>query len=229
MLDVLRGLLRQFAAPLVVVAVLIVCGRWLGSYWPEIEGFIQGLGTGGRFMFVAVFVVLTPLGFPVSVLGFSAGLLYGPWLGLGLLFPAGVLSGALMYWLAHGLMRKRIRQLVESKPRLAAFDRAAGRQSLRLNFLTRLSPLNYGLACYTLASGRSTLRVYLVGLLAILPSMVAQVWLGSLARHAGRTAGDAGQSGDPRVWFLVVGLVFFGILTWQLGRLARRAMQEDHD
>ncbi len=82
-------------------------------------------------------------------------------------------------------MRGRIRNLIATRPKLAAIDRLAGEKSLRLNALTRLSPFNYGLACYTLAAGRTSLRAYMIGNLATVPSIVLQVWLGAFAVQPG--------------------------------------------
>ena len=67
-----------------------------------------------------------------------------------------------------------------------------------MNLLTRLSPFNYGLASYTLASGATPFRAYLFGLLGTLPSMTAHVLLGHLA--AGRPEG-LGSLGKRRPVF----------------------------
>ena len=105
----------------------------------------------------------------------------------------------------------------------------AGREDIKLNLLTRLSPLNFGLASYILASGSSRFRAYLAGLIATLPSMIVQVWLGHLANSAGSAVAD--EEGFPfgRIVLLLAGILFFAILTWQVGRMVRRAWAEDLD
>lgn len=222
-----RGVMRTLAGPLAALLVLIVAGRLVGGSWPAIEASVADMGRLGWGVFVAAWAVLSALCFPVSVLGFSAGLLFGPWLGLLLVALGGLLGGSLMFALAHGLLRKRIRELVEGRPRLAAIDRMAGREDVKLNVLTRLSPLNFGLASYTLGAGRSRYRAYLAGLVATLPSMIAQVWFGTLAGRAGSAA--AADEGFPwgRTLLLAAGVVFFAVLSWQVGRMVRRAWRED--
>jgi uncharacterized membrane protein YdjX (TVP38/TMEM64 family) len=160
------------------------------------------------------------------VLGVSAGALFGLPLGLALVFVSAMAAAGLMFALARSLLRRRIRELIATRPKLAAVDRLAGEKALRLNALTRLSPLNYGLACYTLAAGRTSLRAYLLGNLATVPSMVLQVWLGTLAVQTGKSVTGDGD-GTRNLVVLGAGLVFFSILTWQIGRMIRQAIAAD--
>jgi uncharacterized membrane protein YdjX (TVP38/TMEM64 family) len=214
--------------PLFILVVLVVVGRYAGRFWPELEASVAQLGHAGLFLFFGAWVLMAMTCFPVSVLGVSAGALFGPWLGMALVFPAGLAAGSIMFWLGRGLLRNRILIYVASHPKLAAIDRLAGDQALKLNLLTRLSPLNFGLASYTLATGRTTFRGYFWGLFAILPSLMGQVWFGSLAREAGRSADDGGFSAG-KIGLLIVGVGFFGLLTWVVGRMVKKAWDEAPD
>ena len=223
------GFLRTLAGPILALIALVVVGNLVGGSWPEIEKAVADLGVAGQALFVALWAVMSATCFPVSVLGFSAGLLYGPWMGLALVVAGGVAGGSLMYLLARGFLRGRIRTLVATRPRFAAIDRMAGREDIKLNVLTRLSPLNFGLASYVLGSGPSRYRAYLAGLGATVPSMVVQVWLGHLAGTTGNAAADEGGIPWGRIVLLVAGIAFFAILSWQVGRMIRRAWTEDPD
>lgn len=220
---------RQLAGPAFMLLAIVVLGRLVGSQWPQWEAAIAESGQTGHALFVGSFVLLTVLCFPVSVLGFSAGAMFGPLQGLLLIFPGGLVAGVLMFLLARWVLRSRIQALVCSRPRLAALDRLARRQAYKLNLLTRLSPFNYGLASYTLASGSTTFRAYLVGLLATLPSMIAHVTLGHLA--AGRQPGDSGGivTGPLRWVLLGLGILFLGALAWTTGRMLHVAGQHGRD
>ena len=220
-------LLRQLGPPLAVLLLCIALGRLAGGYWTQIQTQVAGSGPAGIAAFMLAFVLLTAACFPVSVLAISAGALFGPWAGVALIFPGGMLSGAVMYWLGKGLFHRRIQHLIAGHPKLTAVDRLAVRHAVRLNLLTRLSPLNFGLASYTLAVGRSGFQPYLLGLLGTLPSIVVWVLVGTLAE---RTSGEreGGWSTGPTV-LLAVGLVFFVVLSWQVGRLVRRAWMSDDD
>lgn len=222
------GLLRLLGGPLLILAVLVVAGRYAGQFWPDIEIAIARLGYVGFFFFGGAWILLAMCCFPVSVLGVSAGALYGPWVGMILVLSSGLVSGSLMFWLGRGLLRERILVFVSGHPKLAAIDRLAGDQALKLNILTRLSPLNFGLASYTLATGRTTFQAYFLGLFAILPSLMAQVWFGSLARAAGQSTEEGGFSGG-KIALLVGGVLFFALLTWVVGRMVKKAWDEAPD
>lgn len=220
-----QSIFRTLLGPATALIVLAVVGRLAGSHWPEIEAKVAEMGPWGYLLFSAAWVVLSSACFPVSVLGISAGALFGLPLGVALVFTSAMLAALVMFALGRGLLRGRIRELIATRPKLAAVDRLAGEKALRLNALTRLSPLNYGLACYTLAAGRTGLKDYLVGNLATVPSMVLQVWIGTLAVETGKSVMGEGMS--PRNLVLLgVGLLFVSILMWQIGRMIRQAINE---
>ena len=218
--------LRRLIGPLLLILALILLGNWLGGRWPEVEAALGGMGAWGYLVYIGSFLGLTTLCFPVSIMGVSAGFLFGPWIGFGLQFLSGILAGSLMYWLGRGLLRGRIKDLLATRPRLAAVDRMVGRRAIRLNILARLSPLNYGLVCYTLASGRSSFGSYLVGLLGNAPSMAAQIWIGVVARQTGQIGAGDLEGSPKRLVILGVGLVFFGLLSWQISRMVQAAWKE---
>ena len=217
---------RRWLGPVLLVVALILAGRWMGSRWPEMEAFLRGLGAWAYVAFSFCFVALTSLCFPVSVLGVSAGLLFGPWRGFGVVFVSVALAGSAMFALGRGLLRGRIQRTLADRPKLAAVDRMVGRRAVRLNLLARLSPLNYGLVCYTLAAGRTDFRSYLIGLAATMPSLALQVWIGDLARRSQELATDGRQASLGHWILLGSGLVFFGLLGWQIRRLVQSAWSE---
>ena len=220
-----KGIFRTLLGPAVALVLLAVIGRLAGGYWPAVEAKVAELGPVGYLLFCAAWVLLSSACFPVSVLGISAGVLFGLPLGIALVFVSAMLAAALMFALGRGLLRARIREMIATRPKLAAVDRLAGEKALRLNALTRLSPLNYGLACYTLAAGRTNFVAYMLGNLATVPSMVLQVWVGTLVVETGKSFTGDGLS--PRNLLLLGGgLVFMGILMWQISRLIRQAIAE---
>ena len=200
-------------------------GRW----WGDLSEWIAKAGLLGYFAFYGAFVALTSFCFPVSVLGFSAGAMFGPLKGLALMLISGVSSGLVMFAIGRFLFRDRLHRWIQDKPKLLALDRMAEKRAIRLNFLARLSPLNYGVVCYTLACGKSPFSCYALGLVAIIPGMAGQVWVG----HFSVTAGQAlsGQTKSPLEWGLMVaGLLFFILLSWQVGRMVKQAWStEDLD
>ncbi len=215
--------LRVFMGPIFMLLLLLTVGRLGGHYWQTIQGQIAASGPVGMLVYWLVLIGLAAACFPVSALGFSGGALFGWWPGWGLVFSGGVVAGLLMFWLGGRLFRRRIHRYIQARPRLRVLDRLAGEQALRLNLLTRLSPFNFGIASYALAAGRPSLRDYGLGLLATVPSITVWVWLGDMARKA---AGDAAVRRDEPWWLLGVALVFLVLLSWQVGRLARKALTD---
>ncbi len=210
---------------LLLAGITLVATRG-AAWWPDLRDSISQSGPQAYFLFAAVFVGLTSLCFPVSVLGFTAGALYGPWLGLALLYPAGLVSGSLIFVLAKSVLRGVVIRLVQRDPRLATLERLAERRALRLNILARLSPINYGIVSYALGSGKSGFGAYFLGMLVILPSMAMQVWVGALAGHGGEMMAGEGEGGTLRLIGLVVGVLFLLLLGWQIGRMVRQALAE---
>lgn len=217
-----RGVLRLLVVPAAILACMVVLGRVAGEFWPRIEASVASLEYMGYLLFAAAVVLLATTCFPVSVLAVSAGALFGPWAGMALVFPSLLATGSLMFWMGRGFLRRRIQKMIAHRPRLVAVDRMAQDRAFKLNILTRLSPLNFGLASYTLAAGPTTFRAFFWGLFAILPSSLAQVWFGSLAGEAAGSSGDEGFA-TGRMILLVVGVIFFLVLTWVVARMIKQA------
>ncbi|MCP4572039.1 MAG: TVP38/TMEM64 family protein [bacterium] len=208
---------------LVLLVVLVAVAVVAAGRWSAIEAWVSDRGALGAVAFAGLFVVLTTGCFPVSVLGVTAGMLYGPWQGLGLVYAAAYVSGVLMFALGRSALAHWTARLIARDRRLQGLEAEAASNALRLNVLARLSPFNYGLVCYTLAAGRTTWPVYLVGLLAAVPSMAAQVWVGHLIRQA--RAGVVSEAGIDvaRTVGAVVAALALALLLWQTGRMVRRS------
>ena len=217
---------RLLGAILLATAIIILAING-NEWWPQLKQLVSDNGSTGFLLFMLIFIVLTSLCFPVSVLGFTAGALYGPWIGLLLIFPSGLASGTLMFFLGRGLLRGFVRNFIQKNKRMRAIENIASEKAIRLNVMVRLSPFNFGLASYALAVGKSRLPAYLVGVLAILPSLTAQVWVGALAGKAGSPGEVGGEGNRLELILLAVGVLFFLILTLQIGKMIRQAMTAD--
>lgn len=194
-----------------------------GLHWPEVQAWVASSGAWGEAAFGGAFVLLTVGCFPVSLLGVTAGMLYGPWRGLALVYGAAYLSGVIMFGLGRSALAPWVERLVARNRRLRGLGADASGKALRLNILARLSPFNYGLVCYTLAAGRTRWPVYLLGLLAAVPSMAAQVWVGHFIAQARAGAASSEQAANVKTAGAVVGAVALLVLIWQTGRLVRSA------
>ena len=213
-------------ARILVLVLLLAAAGWVAAHWSGVEARLDAAGNAGVLPFAAAFVALCMGCFPVSVLGFTAGAVYGPLRGLLLVVPSVFAAGLLMLLLGRSLLREPIRRRVAARPRLRALEDLAAAQALRLNILARLSPFNYGLVCYTLSAGRTSLRPYALGLLGTLPSLAAHVLIGSVVRRGG-AALDSGAGISRLQWAgSALAIVALLVLTWFVGRISLAAWRQ---
>jgi len=212
-----------------ILIVLVVGLIWLGQsasrHFGTVETFMADLGAWAPLLFILCYVLLVPFCFPVSVLGFSAGALFGVFWGTLLLTLGAVLAASLVFPLARRFFRVRILAYAESRRRLVTFIRLADQDAPRLQILIRLSPLNFGLANYLLSVSRVSYRIYLLGTLCVVPSALAQAYLGYAAGRLGRMAGGTATGTPLETILTVFGLVVCVVLLFIIGRLARQALR----
>ncbi len=212
-----------------LLALLIWGGQYAGRRFDAIEELIAQLGHFGPVFFVAVYVLLTPFGFPVSVLGFAAGAMFGVVGGSSILTVAALLVAAIIYPLGHRILRTQVLAYAAARPKLDAFVTLAARDAAKLMVLVRLSPLNFALASYLLSASGVRLRTYLVGTLLVIPSAALQAYLGYAARRLGRVAGGLDTSSRADDLLTLTGLIVGLILLTVIGNMARKAAQTAAD
>ena len=191
-----RPVWREAVAPLLALAGMVALARVIGPRWGEWQDALARTGPAAPLAYLGLWLALVPWGFPAAALGLSAGFLFGVWPGVAWAALGLVLSGLFMFPLGRRWLRPRVERLAAASPRLARLERAASHGGVRLHILARLSPLNYAMACYTLAAGGAGLRAYLPGLLGAVPGLAAYVWLGSLAEQGARGSGPSGNAGS---------------------------------
>jgi len=219
----------QIMVSVLVIGMMIGLGYFGRSHFAAIEQWLAGLGWLGPVVFSGVYLALVICCFPVSVLGFSAGSLFGFGWGTVLLLVNGVITGLVMYGIARRFGQQRAASYLATRPRLAAFANLAQNQSTRLMVLLRLSPFNYGVVCYILGASRVRFIPYLCGLLAILPSAIAQSYFGYAALKLGRGVGQNTDTAQFQELWTGVGLVVCLVLMIVIGNLARKALQTAAD
>ncbi len=208
----------------VAVGIGLVAG--LRFYAGDLESWLRGLGQWRGPVFVGLHVVAVSCFFPVSVLGFLAGILFGFRTGLTVLALADVMTAAIMYGASRRWLSGRRERWLAGHVRWQRFVRLADDDALRIMMLLRLSPLNYGLVNYVLGMSRVPVVPYLVATLLVLPTAALQVFIGSTARAVGH-AGGVSEIGAARVVLMLVGALAAVVLLVIVGRLAQRALEED--
>ena len=213
------------AVALVGVAVLVL-GREVYERFETLEAWIADLGVWGPIVFVPLFVVLTSLFVPDSVLAIIAGALFGLLWGAVAVVVGGLLAASVQYALSHGILRNQVRKLVTSKPQLMALERAVRRRELHLQVLMRLTPLSPTLVSYLLGAAGVRFRGFFLALFALVPAYVVQVYFGYAGKHVARMAGRTGPAELRHDALLLAGLALCIIVLVLITWMARKAIKE---
>lgn len=142
------------------------------------QDWTASMGVLGAAVFVLVYALATLALFPATPLTAAAGLLYGPVVGVLVVWLGAVLGATGSFAAGRSLSRQAVEQLAGGRTdRLNAFLSARGTVAV---LLVRIIPIfPFALVNYGSAITAITLRQYLVGTaVGILPATVAYVWLG---------------------------------------------------
>lgn len=227
---VIRGARWRVLVPLAIAAVAVVfavvmLGSEVHSHLETMEAWLASLGWVGPIVFVALFVVLTSMFVPDSLMSIAGGALFGLALGLGAVLVGGLVACSLQYALAHGVLRRRVRDLVDARPRLAMIERAVRRQEVKLQFLIRLTPMNPTLASYLLGATGVRFSGFLVALLGLVPAYTVQVYIGVAGTHVAGMAGRSREAAMAHDGMLLVGLAVCVAALYLITRTATRAIE----
>ncbi len=194
------------------------------AYTQAVLGAVQALGIVGILAFLAVQIIVAFSGLlPASLIGITAGMIYGVSLGFLLACCSTIIGAFVAFSLSRSLLRPTITRLLSSRSRLNNFDAMLARDGWRFVFLMRLSPIMpFAATSYALGLSSIRLQDYWLGSLASLPSLLGYVFIGSLTT-TGLSAISRGTS--PLQWTLLgIGLVATAVITLRIGKLARLAL-----
>ncbi|HZJ34110.1 MAG TPA: TVP38/TMEM64 family protein [Vicinamibacterales bacterium] len=189
---------------------------------------LADLGGWGPVLFVGIYVLAAITLAPAFLLTFSAGAVFGLWRGTLLTYVGAVLGASAVYAVAAPLARSRVLRWIDRDPRVSATRRAVVRDSARIMFLLRLSPLvPYNLLNYALALSGVSYRDYLLASVGMIPAIIMYAYYGTVAGDVTRIlAGVSPRRGTEYYVMLVVGLIATFAATHMIGRAAKKAMAE---
>ena len=218
-------LLRLAAAVLIVIGIAFL-GQATATHLRTIEGWILGLGIWGVLAYVGVFLVLTAVFVPDTLLALVAGAVFGMAWGVLIVSVAGILAAVIQYGLARTLLRHRIDRALGTRPRLAAIQRAVRRDQVRLQWLLRLTPFNPTTVSYLLGATGVRFPTYLLACLGLVPAFVVEVYVGYAGRNLASAAERQEAVGSWHDVLMVVGLVAAILVLAFLARMAQRAVRD---
>ncbi len=219
------GLLRLTAAALLVLAVVLL-GRATALNLGTIEAWIHGLGLWSLLAYVGVFLVLTTVFVPDTLLALVAGAVFGMLWGTLVVSFAGILAAALQYLLARTLLRDRIDAWLGRHPRLAAIQRAVRHDQVKLQWLLRLTPFNPTTVSYLLGATGVRFGPYVLACLGLIPAFVVEVYVGYAGRNLASAAERREAVGPWHDVLVILGLAASLLVVVWIARLARRAVRE---
>ena len=211
---------RKLSVILALSGVILVIGHELELYLPDLESWIEKLGTFAPLGFIALFVILTPVFVSVDTLCFAAGLLFSIGAGELYIIIATYLASAFIFFLGRYLIKDRVIALISKHKQLAALDTAITSQPLKLMFLLRLTPLPFAMLSYALSVTQVRFWPYLAATSGILIYNTSLVYMGYTTKHlAGLVSGSAKQSGVSYP-LLVSGVVISLLVLFYVTKIA---------
>ena len=221
-----RVWLVRLAAAAGLTLLLVFLGRLTALNLTALEGWMHDLGPWALVAYVGVFLALTTVFVPDTLLAIVAGAVFGMRVGIVVVSVAGLLAATLQYFLARTLLRDRIAVWLRGHPRLSAIQDALGHDQVKLQWLLRLTPFNPTTVSYLLGATGVRFVPYLLACLGLIPAFVVEVYVG----HAGRNLASAADRRDAvGPWhdvLMIAGLIACLIVVLWVARVARRAVRD---
>ena len=141
---------------------------------------IRGLGLGGPLIVLGLCMLHVVLFYPAEIVDAAAGLVYGFWPGLALVFSGWMVNAWIAYWIGRNLAHPALMRLL-GPDRFARAERAIANGGVTLLITLRLIPIvPFSLVCYAAGAAQVPLWRYTwTTFLGYLPLTVTAVYLGS--------------------------------------------------
>lgn len=165
---------------------LLYMAAFSGVSAEGVRDALRRYGDLAPVIYMLLFYVLPAFFFPVAVLAFAGGLLFGLLWGSVYTFIGAVINCALMFFLARRIGREKIRALVQRKlPSVwqARLKKAGGRKGFLLLIILRLIPaVPYNLINYAFGLTEMPFAAYVLGsAIGIIPGTLIFINIGDKA------------------------------------------------
>ncbi|NNE91133.1 MAG: TVP38/TMEM64 family protein [Verrucomicrobiales bacterium] len=209
-----------------VILALILSNQFLpvDQWLKALLDWIDGLGFWGPVIFILVYIALTVLMIPGSILTMGSGLLFG--LGWGTLWTvvASNIGASLAFLIGRHFARDKVEKRIEGNEKFEAIDEAVSGEGWKIVVLTRLSPVfPFNLLNYAYGLTNVKWRSYAVAsLVGMFPGTLLYVYLGAI----GRLAGEASERKPGEIAMLIVGIAATFAVTFFITKSARKALSD---
>jgi len=224
---------RSMVRPLILlatIAAVLIAAYYLDfpSQLRRVLDWISDLGTLAPVIFVLLYIVVTVLVLPGSILTLGAGVVFGVVRGSIVVSIASTLGATCAFLVGRYLARDWVAAKIEGNEKFSAVDRAVAREGWKIVGLTRLSPIfPFNLLNYAFSITKVSLRDYFfASWIGMIPGTILYVYIGSLAGDLA-TLGTGGHTRGVTEWVMyVIGLIATLGVTVFVTRVARRALEE---
>ena len=215
----------RIVAILALIAAIALGGRYFGSMIPDFEEWVASIGIWGPFVFIALFIVLTGLQLPESVLAVAAGVAFGLGPGFALVVGVNVLAAVIWFWVARWFLRELVTGFLLRHPKLEAIEQATTSEGFKLMVLLRLGPFSYGFLNVALGASDSRFKPFLFSLIGVIPGNFATVYFGSMAAHVAKRAAHADNLSDAHFAIMGFGFLVTLVVVVIVAHVARNALK----
>lgn len=172
--------------------------------------YVDSMGPLGVVYFGVAYTIAEILAIPAIPLTASAGYLFGPVLGTGVVLVSASIAASVSFVIGRTLLRDYVERVIQEYPRFVKLDRAIGKEGFKLMLLLRISPLfPFALSNYLYGATSINFTAFFWGtLLGFAPGTAAYVYTG----YVGKALTDGSTNAYP--WFVYAGglVIFAGVL-----------------
>jgi uncharacterized membrane protein YdjX (TVP38/TMEM64 family) len=213
--------LKRSMPGLIVLLVLAAVLAWqflpVEDWMQNFTDWIASLGTWGVVAFVLIYIILTLLLAPGSVMSIAGGVAFGLW-GFPLVLFSATTGAGIAFLIARYLAHERVTAALENHPKFKAVGKAIDEEGWKVVGLVRLSPqIPFAMTNYFFGVTNVGFWPFvLTTLVGVAPATFIYVNLGAM--------GHASEGGSELRWVvLAIGLVA-GIAAGVL--IARKAKEK---
>lgn len=156
--------------------------QWLldPTFW------VEPLERGGAALFVLLYIVLTAVGVPGTILTVSGGIVFGLWWGTVWSVLGATLGAIAAFSIARYCFHNWVSQRFGQHTQLQKFQRAVQQMPLRFVLAIRFAPISpFNLVNFLLGLTPLRLHTYAIGtFIGIIPGSLAYTWLGVTGQQA---------------------------------------------
>ena len=219
-----RHLLVAMAGLLVVGVAVALFGQELERHISALEAWVAHLGWPGMVAFALIVALALCLLMPETLFSVAAGVIFGVWWGVAIMLIANVLAGALQYGLAYRLFQEPVRRRLGAGKMAGMIERVAHGNSLRMQALLRLAPVNQAVVGYLLGASSVRFSQYMAALIGLLPVIIFEVYLGHTGKHLAMLGAGIKHAGWQHNLLILVGLLVVVVAVGFASRWAYRAL-----